>query len=220
MTTPFSQKSDDIQSGNHTLLYQTHSPFARKALVFALECGLGDRIEVIHQETSPTNRNDRVFRANPLGKVPVLILENGATIFDSPVIIDFLNQMGRGPDLFAHEELPVHELRTLFALSNGVLDAALLSVLELRRPEQEQSVMWLERWRENILAGVGLMAQRFAQLGTQDNMASLSFGVALDYLMFRLPDIDWRTRHPDLTIWAAEQLKRPVFTNTDPRQST
>ncbi|MET4733569.1 hypothetical protein ABIE64_002296 [Thalassospira sp. MBR-102] len=61
MTTPFSQKSDDIQNGNHTLLYQTHSPFARKALVFALECGLDDRIEVIHQETSPTNRNDRVL---------------------------------------------------------------------------------------------------------------------------------------------------------------
>jgi glutathione S-transferase len=68
------------------LLYQTHSPYARKALVFAYECGLADRIEVIHHETSPTRRNETVYAENPLGKVPVLLRPGKAPLFDSEVI--------------------------------------------------------------------------------------------------------------------------------------
>ena len=67
------------------LLYQTHSPFARKALVFAYELGVADQLEVVHCETSPTNRNDDVFALNPLGKVPVLITNDGTKLFDSGV---------------------------------------------------------------------------------------------------------------------------------------
>uniref|UniRef100_UPI0019530318 glutathione S-transferase N-terminal domain-containing protein n=1 Tax=Klebsiella pneumoniae TaxID=573 RepID=UPI0019530318 len=73
------------------LLYQTHSPYARKVLVFAHEAGLAGRLRVIHHETSPTNRNDAVFAVNPLGKVPVLVLEDSEAIFDSVVICDYLN---------------------------------------------------------------------------------------------------------------------------------
>ena len=65
------------------LIYQTHSPFARKVLVFAHEAWLADRLRIRHQETSPTNRNDSVFAVNPLGKVPVLVLPDGEAIFDS-----------------------------------------------------------------------------------------------------------------------------------------
>lgn len=68
------------------LLYQTHSPYARKALVFALEAGLGDRIDVEHHETSPTRANDFVFSENPLGKVPILLRPGQDSIFDSSVI--------------------------------------------------------------------------------------------------------------------------------------
>src|SRR5687768_13722497 len=67
------------------LLYQTHSPYARKALVFAHEAGLAERIEVIHHETSPLRRNEAVFAANPLGKVPVLMREGVPALFDSDV---------------------------------------------------------------------------------------------------------------------------------------
>ena len=73
------------------LLYQTHSPFARKTLVFAYEAGIAGRIEVIHQETSPTRRNEAVFAENPLGKVPVLIRPGCPSLFDSDVICAHLD---------------------------------------------------------------------------------------------------------------------------------
>jgi hypothetical protein len=82
-----------------TLLYQTHSPFARKALVFAHEAGLADRIEVVHHETSPTARNAVVFEENPLGKVPVLLREGLGPIFDSDVICAYLDTLHAGPSL-------------------------------------------------------------------------------------------------------------------------
>lgn len=92
------QKSDDLKP-DHQLLYQTHSPFARKVLVFAIEAGLQNRLEVIHHETSPTNRNDAIFAANPLGKVPVLVLPDGMTLYDSLVICDYLDRLHGGRKL-------------------------------------------------------------------------------------------------------------------------
>ena len=75
------------------LLYQTHSPYARKALVFAHEAGLASDIEVIHQETSPTLRNEEVFSMNPLGKVPVLVRPGMPAIFESDVICAYLDTL-------------------------------------------------------------------------------------------------------------------------------
>src|SRR5690242_21672120 len=76
------------------LLYQTHSPYARKVLVAAHELGMADRLEVIHHETSPTRRNDEIFALNPLGKVPVLV-DAGLTLFDSNVICEQLDGRSR-----------------------------------------------------------------------------------------------------------------------------
>ena len=75
------------------LYYQTHSPFARKALVFAHEAGLAERIDVIHHETSPTRRNETVYAENPLGKVPVLIRPGQKPLFDSDVICAYLDTL-------------------------------------------------------------------------------------------------------------------------------
>ena len=81
------------------LLYQTHSPYARKALVFAHEAGIADRIEVVHHETSPTLRNEEVYAANPLGKVPVLLRPGLPALFDSDVICAYLDTLHEGPRL-------------------------------------------------------------------------------------------------------------------------
>src|SRR5215475_7471036 len=78
------------------LLYQTHSPYARQVLVLAYETGLADRLAVIHRETSPTRRNEAVFAVNPLGKVPVLVLDDGTALFDSAVICDYLDGLHGG----------------------------------------------------------------------------------------------------------------------------
>jgi glutathione S-transferase len=90
-----------------TLLYQTHSPFARNVLVSAHEAGLAGNIEVVHQETSPTNRNSVVVNQNPLGKVPVLLRPGQSAIFDSDVICAHLDTLHSGAALIS----PVGELR-------------------------------------------------------------------------------------------------------------
>ena len=82
------------------LLYQTHSPYARKVLVLAYEVGLQDRLTVIHHETSPTRRNEAVFDLNPLGKVPVLICDDGIALFDSNVICEYLDGLTQAPGSF------------------------------------------------------------------------------------------------------------------------
>lgn len=88
------------------LLYQTHSPYARKALVFAHEAGLARQIEVVHHETSPTRRNEQVFAENPLGKVPVLIRPGQSAIFDSDVICAYIDTLHSGRKLIPQEGEP------------------------------------------------------------------------------------------------------------------
>jgi glutathione S-transferase len=104
------------------LIYQTHSPFARKVLVFAHEAGLAHRLSVKHHDTSPTNRNDSVFAVNPLGKVPVLVLADGEAIFDSAVICDYLDALGTVRLIPENGRSRRSALR-LRALAHGLCDA-------------------------------------------------------------------------------------------------
>src|SRR5215470_2030508 len=117
------------------LFYQTHSPYARQVLVLAYETGLADRLAVVHHETSPTRRNQAVFAVNPLGKVPVLLLEDGTALFDSAVICDYLDGLHGGRRLVP-EAGPARWLALrLQALAHGIADAGGLYRQEtVRRP--------------------------------------------------------------------------------------
>ena len=107
------------------LLYQTHSPYARKVLVAAHEMGLAGRVEVSHHETSPTQRNDTVFAANPLGKAPVLITDDGLALFDSSVICEYLDGLHGGPALIPAEGSERWNVLRLQALAQGLCDAGI-----------------------------------------------------------------------------------------------
>ncbi len=143
------------------LLYQTHSPYARKALVFAHEVGLADRIEVIHHETSPTLRNAVVFAENPLGKVPVLIRPGLAAIFDSDVICAYLDTLHEGRKLIPAEGEARWQALRIQAVSQGLADAGIAVRWEtVRRPEQSAPSaaarrLRREAGRELRLAGEG-----------------------------------------------------------------
>jgi glutathione S-transferase len=119
-----------------TLLYQTHSPFARKALVFAHEASLADRIEVVHHETSPTLRNDAVFAQNPLGKVPVLLREGRAPIFDSDVICAYLDTLHDQPPLIPKDGESRWQALGMQAVAQGIAEAGIALRWEtVRRPK-------------------------------------------------------------------------------------
>src|SRR5688500_5370662 len=118
------------------LLYQTHSPYARKTLVFAHEAGLADRIDVVHQETSPTLRNANVFAENPLGKVPVLVRPGLPSIFDSDVICAYLDTLHDGRTLIPAEGESRWQALRVQAMAQGLADAGIAIRWETqRRPE-------------------------------------------------------------------------------------
>jgi glutathione S-transferase len=118
------------------LFYQTHSPYARKVLVFAHEAGLAERIEVIHHETSPTHRNAQVFAQNPLGKVPVLLRPGVPALFDSDVICAYLDTLHTGRKLLPAEGEVRWQALRLQAVAQGLCDTGIALRWEtVRRPE-------------------------------------------------------------------------------------
>jgi glutathione S-transferase len=118
------------------LLYQTHSPYARKALVFAHETGIAEHIEVVHQETSPTLRNEQVFAANPLGKVPVLLRPALPPLFDSDVICAYLDTQHEGRKLIPPEGEARWQALRVQSVAQGLADAGIAVRWEtVRRPE-------------------------------------------------------------------------------------
>jgi glutathione S-transferase len=115
------------------LLYQTHSPYARKVLVAAHEMDLHESLTVVHHETSPTRRNDAVFASNPLGKVPVLICDDGTVLFDSNVICEYLDGLHQGPALMpSRPQLRFRALK-MQALAQGIADAGIAARWESER---------------------------------------------------------------------------------------
>jgi glutathione S-transferase len=119
------------------LLYQTHSPYARKVLVAAHEMGLQQRLSLAHHETSPTRRNEAVWARNPLGKVPVLICDDGAVLFDSNVICEYLDGMHPNAKLIPSEPGARFRALKMQALAQGIADAGIAARWEaVRRPAQ------------------------------------------------------------------------------------
>ena len=182
------------------LLYQTHSPFARKALVFALEAGLGERIEVIHHETSPTLRNEAVYAQNPLGKVPVLLRPGLPPIFDSDVICAYLDTLHDGPSLIpAQGETRWHVLR-LQAVAQGLADTGIKVRWEtVRRPEALRYDALREGYTQKLVESYDWL-ERELDTDSPLHVGHIAVATALSWLEFReLPD--FRAGRPRLAAW-------------------
>ena len=107
------------------LYYQTHSPYARKVLVLAHELGIASSLEVIHHETSPTSPNATIYQANPLGKVPVLILPDDSALFDSIVICEYLDDLSDGRKFIPASGPERYQALRLQALAQGMCDVGI-----------------------------------------------------------------------------------------------
>jgi len=195
------------------LLYQTHSPYARKVLVAAHELGLVDRLTVIHHETSPTNRNAAVFAANPLGKVPVLIDDEGLALFDSSVICERLDGLHDGPPLIPAEGPSRWKTLRLQALAQGLCDAGIALRWETeRRPPALRYPPLAEGQVEKLLAGYDFL-ERAGELEGPVDLGQIAIATALDWLAFRaLPD--FRPGRPRLTAWFDGFVRRPSMRAT------
>jgi glutathione S-transferase len=191
------------------LLYQTHSPFARKALVFAHEAGLADRIEVVHHETSPTLRNDAVFALNPLGKVPVLITDDGEAIFDSAVICHYLDTLNDGPPLIP--AAPIAALRWQ-AVADGLSEAGILVRWETtRRPEHLRYPPLGEGHLAKVAAGCAYLEAHFHPANTP-GLPEIAIATALSWIAFR--EIHDLRAYPLLAAWLDAFEQRPSMRAT------
>ncbi len=193
------------------------TPFGRKVEVLILESGLSDRVTLTRVAGSPLDPGNLPLHRNPLGKIPALVTDAGQAMFDSRVICRYLDDLSGAGLYLAGEALwPV---LTLEALADGVLEAALLMVYELRlRPEAMRFAPWIDgQWAKITRA---LDAVETAGPGPLDGpltMAQIALGCALGYLDFRHDSRDWRQGRPVLAAWAKGFEKRPAMLATAPK---
>jgi len=185
------------------LLYQTHSPYARKVLVAALEIGLGKALEVIHHETSPMRRNQDVFALNPLGKVPVLITDDGMVLFDSNVICEYFDDLLESPKLIPPERRARYRTLRCQALAQGIADAGIAARWETeRRPESLRWSRMRDGQLEKIAAACDFLEQEIHTI-TAPDVGAISLATALSWIDFR--DVyPFRAGRPRLSSWYAE----------------
>lgn len=182
------------------LLYQTHSPYARKVLVFAHEAGLAGDIEVIHHETSPTRRNEAVFRENPLGKVPVLLRDGQPPLFDSDVICAYLDTLHAGRHLIPAQGEARWQALRLQAVAQGVADAGIALRWEtVRRPAELRYRPLQEGHAQKLLSSYDWL-ERELDDASPVHVGHIALATALSWLAFReLPD--FRHGHARLADW-------------------
>jgi glutathione S-transferase len=174
------------------------SPFGRKALMAGHHLGLMDRVEVIGSD--PMKPEDPLLKDNPLGKMPALILEDGRRIYDSCVILEYFDRLAGGGKILPLDFDARIAALTLQALSDGVMDAALLVVYEGRyRPEHLHHEPWLDYQRGKIERGLDELQAR------PPNPANVTVGTIATACMFGYLDwrkqVDWRNRNPKLVEW-------------------
>jgi glutathione S-transferase len=190
------------------LYYQTHSPFARKVLVFAHEAGLAQRIEVIHHETSPTRRNETVFADNPLGKVPVLIRPGLSPLFDSDVICAYLDTLNPAHRLIPLEGEPRWSALRLQAIAQGICEAGIALRWEtVRRPVELRYPPLQEGHTQKLTASYDWLETGLDVAAPLD-LGQIALATALDWIEFReLPS--FRQGRPRLTAWFSAFAERP-----------
>ena len=194
------------------------SPYVRKVRVVMAE----KKLDYQH-EPEDVWANDRVDKSNPLGKVPCLVLSGGEAIFDSRVIVEYLDTRSPVSRLIPEGSRERIEVRTWEALADGILDAAILARLEQTWPgrtAEQRSQAWVDRQLHKVNVSVAAIGTGLADKpwcsGIHLSLADIAVGCALGYLDFRFPHIDWRARHPNLAKLADKLAARQSFIETLP----
>jgi glutathione S-transferase len=198
------------------LFYSQTSPFVRKCLVAAHELNLAERLELLPSAAHPVNRDRAVVERNPLGKIPALVTDAGAVLFDSRVICEYLNGLGDGHLLPAAGEARFAIL-TDQALADGLMDAAVLTRYESSlRPEHLRWPDWSGGQMEKVSSALSDFERRAAAWGSRMDLGVIALGCALGYLDFRYADLDWRRRTASLAHWYEQFAARESMRKTRP----
>ena len=194
------------------------SPYVRKVRVVMAEKKLDFQLVL-----EDVWNSDTIRASNPLGKVPCLVMEGGEAVFDSRVIVEYLDALSPVGKLIPPSGRQRVEVRTWEALADGLLDAAILARLENhwagRAPEQ-RSPAWVERQMKTVSGALKSMSQGLGEkswcAGNAFTLADVAVGCALGYLDFRFPQVDWRTEYPNLERLSDKLATRQSFADTLP----
>jgi glutathione S-transferase len=198
------------------LRYSTASPYVRKVMIVALEGGLAERIEKVPTAVVPVKANDALQAENPLVKLPSLTTDAGETLYDSPVICEYLDSLHNSARLFPAAGPARWTALRRQALGDGILDAAILTRYETTvRPKELQWTGWVEGQMCKVRGA--LDALEGERLGGTFDIGTLTIGCALGYLDFRFPSEDWRKTRPKLAAWFGEISRRPSMKATEPQ---
>jgi len=196
------------------LLFAPPSAYSRKVRVVAREKNLHEHIEEIL--SNPYENPTDLHRANALGKIPSLILDDGSALYDSPVICEYLDALNASPGLIPTAGDERWRVLRTQALADGLLDAAVLIAQEKRRAAAEQSPSAIARWNAVIDRALSVMPGQLAALPAAINLGQIACACALGYLDFRQPERDWRGTAPELAAFFAEFSRRPSMQSTQP----
>ncbi|NTV94059.1 MAG: glutathione S-transferase [Thiobacillus sp.] len=198
------------------LIASLTSPFARKVRIVAAE----KHIEYELVIDVPWEADTKVPEYNPLGKVPVWVFEDGKTLFDSRVIVEYLDSVSPVGHLIPTDPRARIAVKRCEALADGIIDAAALAFLERKRPEGQQSQEWITRQLGKVEAGLAVMSAEMGMnnwcQGDSFTLADIATGCALGYLDFRFPELDWRRSQPHLSEYYDRIMLRPSFRDTVP----
>ena len=198
------------------LISSLTSPYGRKARVVLLEKKIPCQLQV----ENPWLPDSPVATINPLGKVPVLMLEDGVSVFDSRVIVEYLDHVSPVGRLIPAESRDRMIVRGVEALADGVTDAAVAVYLERKRPADKQSADWIDLQEKTLLRGLVALSEALGDkpwyLGNSMTLADIACGCMLGYLDLRFADIDWREAHPNLARLFDKLMTRTSFKDTVP----
>ena len=194
------------------LAYSPASPYVRKVTACAIKRGIDKQIERMKISTT----DPALLKYNALSKVPTLITDDGAYLFDSPVICEYLDSIGKAPKLFPAPGPARWKALTQEALADGILDATQPRRREIALPQDEGRKGYIELQQGKVKEALAVLEKQADSLGLLTTIGEITIGCALGYLDFRYANEPWRPGHPKLEAWYAKVEKLPPLANTVP----
>ena len=199
------------------LFHAVASPFVRKVMVLAHETGLVDRLTLVSGATTPIAANPDLAQANPVGKIPALVLENGTTIAGSALICEYLDTLHGGERMIPASGDARWSVLHLQSICDGLLDAAVLNRYEtMLRPEELRWSDWSAGQMDKVDRVLDVLDSATTGFGERVDLGTISAGCACGYLDFRYAGRDWRGSRPALAGWYAGFSGRPSMQATIP----
>ena len=200
------------------LFFTETSPFVRKVRVAAAELGLSDRIQLEFLRPKPTVTDPTLSAANPLSKIPALVLDDGDVLYDSAVICEYLDTLHAGKTLVPSSGAARFRTLRQQALCDGILEAGILVFYEKTgRPPEKHWDEWLSGQSAKASQGFDALEREVASFGPDVDLAQICAGVTFGWFEFRKPIGDIRSGRPKLTAWYDSFRARASMKATEPK---